>query len=81
MWNFTMNVSQTLILFKIASVILAVQKQLEGAVIDGLNDDFESNFETDFESDFESNFESNFEFDFESDFESKWLPLQTISFH
>ena len=28
MWNFTMNVPQTLILFKIASVILAVQKYL-----------------------------------------------------
>ena len=38
MWNFTMNVPQTLILFKIASVILAAQKYSEGAVIDGLND-------------------------------------------
>ena len=35
--NFMMNVPQTLILFKIASVILAMQKQLEGAVIDDLN--------------------------------------------
>ena len=33
-----MNVPQTLILFKIASVILAMQKYLEGAVIDDLND-------------------------------------------
>ena len=32
-----MNVPQTLILFKIASVILAPQKYLEGAVIDGPN--------------------------------------------
>ena len=38
MWNFIMNVPQVLILFKIASVILVVQKELEGAVIDGLND-------------------------------------------
>ena len=38
MQNFTMNVPQTLILFKIASVILAMQKYLEGAVIDGPND-------------------------------------------
>ena len=38
MQNFFMNVPQTLILFKIASVILAMQKQLEGAIIDGLND-------------------------------------------
>ena len=35
MWNFIMNVPQTLILFKIASVILAMQKLLQGAVIDG----------------------------------------------
>ena len=33
-----MNVPHTLILFKIASVILAMQKLLEGAVIDGPND-------------------------------------------
>ena len=33
--NFIMNAPQTLILFKIASVILAMQKYLEGAVIDG----------------------------------------------
>ena len=33
-----MNVLQTLILFKIASVILAKQKYLEGVVIDGPND-------------------------------------------
>ena len=38
MQNFIMNVPQTLILFKIASVILAMQKYLEGAVIDGPND-------------------------------------------
>ena len=34
MQNFIMNVPQTLILFKIASVILSVQKYLEGAVIE-----------------------------------------------
>ena len=33
-----MNVPQTLILFKIASVILAPQKYLEGAVIAGPKD-------------------------------------------
>ena len=33
-----MNVPQTLILFKIASLILAMQKQLEGSVIDSLKD-------------------------------------------
>ena len=38
MRNFIMNMPQTLILFKIASVILAMQKKLEGAVIDGPND-------------------------------------------
>ena len=38
MQNFMMNVPQTLILFKIASVILAVQKYLEGAVIETIND-------------------------------------------
>ncbi len=38
MWNFIMNVPQTLILFKIASEVLAVQKYLEGAVIDDPND-------------------------------------------
>ena len=38
MRNFNMNVPQTLILFKIASVILAMQKQLVGAIIDGPND-------------------------------------------
>ena len=38
MQNFIMNMAQTLILFKIASVILSMQKYLKGAVIDGLND-------------------------------------------
>ena len=38
MWNFIMNVPQTLILFKISSMILATQKYFEGAVIDGPND-------------------------------------------
>ena len=38
MQNFTMNMPQTLILSKIASVILAVQKELEGPDIDGPND-------------------------------------------
>ena len=37
MQNFIMNMPQTLILFKITSGILAVQKYLEGDVIDGLN--------------------------------------------
>ena len=35
MRNFIMNVPQTLILFKIATVILAMQKYLEGVVING----------------------------------------------
>ena len=34
MQNFIMNVPQTLILFKIASVILALRKYLEGVVIE-----------------------------------------------
>ena len=38
MQNFITNVPQTLILFKIASVILAMQKFLQRAVIDGPND-------------------------------------------
>ena len=38
MRNFIMNVPQTLILFKIASPILAVQKYLEGAVNETIND-------------------------------------------
>ena len=44
MQNFTMNVPPTLILFKIPSVILAAQKQLEGAVIDGPNATSPSNY-------------------------------------
>ena len=38
MRNFIKNVPQNLIFFKIASVILAVQKYLKGSVIDGFND-------------------------------------------
>ena len=38
MRNFIINVPQTLILFKIACAILAMQKLLEGAVIGTIND-------------------------------------------
>ena len=37
MWNFVKNLPQTLILFKIASAILAMKKYLEGAVIETIN--------------------------------------------
>ena len=38
MWNFIMNMPQNLFLFKIASVILAMQKYLREAVIETIND-------------------------------------------